>query len=491
MSQCEMGPATRRGWRRFLLLFIVGLLALCSVPAGCGLVAGPTRTPVGARPDTRPNIVFVLTDDLTVNLLRFMPNVRALQRSGTTFGNHFVVDSLCCPSRAAIFTGKYPHHTGVFTNTGPDGGYKAYNRYGNPRESFAVALHRAGYRTGFFGKYLNGYAARYPGARGWDDWHATGRRGYYGYNYRLRDNGSITRHGNRPADYLTEVLSRKASAFIKRSADSGKPFMMEVATFAPHWPAIPAPRDVGKLRGLRAPRAASFNKRVKNTPRWLSTVPAISARTFPRLDRVFRKRALSVLAVDRMVGRLRQQLRRSGVANNTYVVFSSDNGYHIGQHRLRRGKQTAFDHDIKVPLIVAGPGVPVGRKRSVMTSSIDLCPTFEAIGKAKIGRGVDGVSLLPLWHGRHPKTWRHAVLIEHHNSDGRRTSDPDYQTALHGDPPDYEAVRTTRALYVEYGDGEREYYNLKRDPAELTNRAQTAPRYRIARLHRLLKRLKN
>jgi arylsulfatase A-like enzyme len=156
-------------------------------------------------------------------------------------------------------------------------------------------------------------------------------------------------------------------------------------------------------------------------------------------------------------------------------VFSSDNGYHLGQYRLRPGKQTAFDTDIRVPLIVVGPQVPAGRTIDAVTASIDLAPTLTRIGGTHLPAGHDGRSMLSLWHGQVPAGWRDAVLIEHH---GGRLSpdDPDYQPYRSGSPPSYEAIRTANSLYVEYVDGEREYYNLRVDPYQLHNRvARAAP----------------
>jgi N-acetylglucosamine-6-sulfatase len=469
-------------------IVVAVVMAFCSLLAACTAPHTPAQRPAGGN--KRPNIVFVLTDDLTTNLLRFMPQVRQMQRRGTSFARYFVVDSLCCPSRASIFTGKYPHDDGVFTNDPPDGGYQAYNQHDNAKDSFAVALQKSGYRTGFFGKYLNGYAVTAPNAPGWDEWHGVAN-GYAGYNYRVRDNSTITWHGHRPADYMTNVLGRKAATFLRSSAGSGQPFMMEVATFAPHLPATPAPRDARVLAGLRAPRPASFNRRVVNAPRWLAKIPAIGPRRLATINARYRQRARSVLAVNRMIGGLRAELQALGIADNTYVVFSSDNGFHMGEHRLASGKRTAFDTDIKVPLVVTGPGVPAGRTVTQMASSIDLCPTFEAIGKAKPGPRIDGVSLLPLLHGRHPRNWQRAVLIEHHRSAVPRGGDPDYQVKLAGDPPSYEAVRTPRTLYVQYADGEREYYNLRRDPAELVNLAKKLPAARLVPIRRKLTALKH
>src|SRR3954453_21828868 len=147
---------------------LISLLIVAIALAGCGGSAKPPRPPAQARvplplPTDRisgPNIVFVLTDDLSDDLLRFMPSVRELQREGTSFSHYFVSDSLCCPSRASIFTGKLPHDTGVYANSGPHGGVGAFRRNGNAMETFARPLRLRGYRTAFMGKYLNGYSAR-------------------------------------------------------------------------------------------------------------------------------------------------------------------------------------------------------------------------------------------------------------------------------------------------------------------------------------------
>jgi arylsulfatase A-like enzyme len=171
-------------------------------------------------------------------------------------------------------------------------------------------------------------------------------------------------------------------------------------------------------------------------------------------------------------------------------VFSSDNGLHMGEHRLRPGKLTAFDTDIKVPLIVTGPGVPAGRTVSQMSENIDLCPSFEELAGARAPPSVDGHSLVALLHGRHVPGWRRDALIEHH---GRvlDAGDPDLPSEGSGNPPSYEAIRTPRSLYVEYVTGEREYYDLKRDPFELHNLAATLTRGHERRLHRTLERIEH
>jgi N-acetylglucosamine-6-sulfatase len=182
-----------------------------------------------------------------------------------------------------------------------------------------------------------------------------------------------------------------------------------------------------------------------------------------------------VLAIDEMLGRIRAQLRSLGIARNTYLVFGSDNGYHLGQHRLTGGKRTAFDRDVRVPLIVVGPGVRRGGETAAMTGTVDLAPTFEAWADAQAEPGRDGRSLVPLLDGRRPRSWRRALLIEH-TDPGVVPGDPDVQGWAQGMPSSYAALRTRRSTYVEYANGDREFYDRRHDPYELHNRtAQLSP----------------
>jgi len=414
-----------------------------------------------------PNIVFILTDDLAWNLVQFMPHVLQMQKDGVTFANYFVTDSLCCPSRSSIFTGRYPHDTGVFRNTGADGGYNAFTRNGLERVTFAAALAAAGYRTAMLGKYLNGYEpAQDPVAIGWSNWAVAGGGGYGEFRYALSENGALTRHGTAPGDYLTDVLSGIATRFV---GQGGKPFLIEVATFAPHAPYVPAPRDVAAFPGLRAPRNAAFNAAPEaSAPPWLQHMPALSDADQAGIDRDFKKRAQSVLAVDQMIGALQAAVKAAGQAGNTYFVFSSDNGYHMGEYRLMPGKMTAYDADIRVPLIITGPGVPAGRVIEDFAENTDLCPTFVELAGASLPAPVDGTSLVPLLRGAIQSDERQAALIEHHHP-ARDPADPDAPGARSGNPPSYEAMRTKRALYVEYADGSKEYHDLASDPDELHN----------------------
>jgi N-acetylglucosamine-6-sulfatase len=406
---------------------------------------------------------------LSWNLVSHMPHVQALRQAGATMSDYYVVDSLCCPSRSAIFTGEYPHDDGVFTNSGDDGGYFAFNKQGDQQKSFALALHDAGYRTAMMGKYLNQYQPADPIPPGWDEWDVAGN-GYPEFDYTLNEDGRQVRYGSAAKDYLTDVLAARARAFIDSSAASGRPFMLEVATFAPHAPYTPAPRYAHAAQQLIYPKTPAYDRLPANPPPWLKGHALLSAAEQSAMTTTYRERVEDDLSVDDMIGQLEDELRAKGLAQDTYIVFSSDNGFHMGEYTLYSGKQTAFETDIHVPLIVSGPGVPAARVVSQLASNIDLCPTFETLAGLPVPADVDGHSLAALWHGQDPADWRQAILIEHHGPDFS-PSDPDRQTQKPGDPPSYEAVRTATALYVRYAGGAQEYYDTVTDPYELDNLA--------------------
>jgi N-acetylglucosamine-6-sulfatase len=459
-------------------LVVIG--ALAALLAAEGHAHGPESAAAGPAAHARPNIVFVLTDDLSWDLLPYMPEVRRLQRDGMTFRQFMVADSLCCSSRATIFTGEFPHNTGVLGNVPPVGGYQAFRRNGDLSRSVAVALQHAGYRTALFGKYLNDYHPFRAGLDpGWDDWLASSYA-YSGFGYEQSDDGHAEIAGYRPRDYVTDMLSRHALRFI-RSTAGRQPFFAMISTYAPHKPFVPAPRDRRLFRHLRLPRRAGFDAPSTHPPRWLGRRPPLTARQKRGLVRDFRERARSVQAVDDMIRRLRATLRAAGVARNTYIVFTSDNGFHLGQHRLTDGKRTAFDEDIRVPLIVVGPHVRRGRATSAMTGTVDLAPTFERWAGLHADGSRDGRALAPLLRGRRPAHWRRALLIEHFD-DRVVTGDPDAQGWAQGRPTTYAALRTRWTTYVQYADGEREFYDRRRDPAELHNVADRLGRAGLARL---------
>ncbi len=469
------------------------LLVGCSAAPGKSAAVGASASSLAGSSEQgrKPNIIYVLSDDLSWNLVRYMPHVQQMSKQGTTFSNYFVTDSLCCPSRSSILTGQYPHNTGVFTNNGDDGGYGAFMKNGDEEKCYAPALRKAGYRTGFMGKYLNGYQPKDTSGTDhpyvppdWNEWDVAGN-GYPEFNYDLNENGNVVHYGHDPQDYLTDVVSAKAASFIGSSASDSKPFMLELATFAPHAPSTPAPRDANSYPGLKAPRSAAYDRLPAQAPKWQADLKPLSDKEKTQIDRKFAKRVRSVQAVDRLIGHLEDVLKEKGLADDTYLVFGSDNGFHMGEHRLRPGKQTAFDTDIRVPMMVTGPDVPAGRTASQLVQNTDLNPTFQQLAGLKPSSAVDGLSLVGLFHGSSPKDWRESVLVEHHHP-GTSKGDPDAAPKESGNPPTYEALRTADSLWVEYADGEREYYDTQADPAELKNLAGSPSDGKEKALHETL-----
>src|SRR3989440_514474 len=324
---------------RFLMLGAAAVAVLLTGSVAARAASTPTPTPAAPR----PNVVFVLTDDLSWNLVQYLPQVQKLQADGLTFQDYTVTDSLCCPSRSSIFTGRFPHDTGVFTNGGADGGFGYFHNHGEEANTFATALQAQGYRTAMMGKYLNGYeptdtlGGSLPYVPpGWTEWDVAGN-GYPEFNYDLNENHKIVHYGNQPQNYLTDVLANKGTEFIAKSAAAHKPFMLEIATFAPHAPYTPAPRDANSFPGLTAPQGPAFDTLPTNAPPWLAGRTPLTPPEKTATDTAFRKRVQAVQAVDRMIERLRAALTPAGVAGNTIGMFSSDNGYHLGQDQLNPG----------------------------------------------------------------------------------------------------------------------------------------------------------
>ena len=430
----------------------------------------------------RPNLVLILTDDQDLASLGLMPRtLELLAARGLTFSQHFVPLSLCCPSRATILTGLYPHNHRVYTNFPPGGGFEKFDELGGEQATLATALHAAGYRTALFGKYLNGY----PGAEGaahvppgWDEWASpVAGSPYAAYRYTLNENGATVKHGGAPEDYMTDVLAGKATGFVRRAAAGGQPFFLFLATYAPHNPATPARRHAGLFLTLQAPRTPSFDEAdVRDKPARIRKLRRLGEKQIADIDALARKQARSLQAVDEAVAALVDALAETGQLASTYIVFTSDNGFHLGQHRLPPGKYTPYEPDVHVPLLVRGPGVPAGRAVNALTSSVDLAPTLAELAGTSLPVTPDGWSLVPFLQGQTPAVWRQAVLLEQFPfpsappklGAAREPMDPQDEKAA-SDYPAHLGLRTESFKYVEYDTGEREVYDLERDPDETAN----------------------
>lgn len=458
--------------------------------------------------DSSPNIILVLTDDqdLRLHSMDFMPQVQTrLANAGMTFSNFFVPLPLCCPSRVTILRGQYAHNHDVVGNLPPTGGFQKAYVSGVENATMATALRQHGYRTALIGKYLNGYPLPENPTYippGWDEWFSpTDDAAYNSYNYSVNDNGVIRHYGSAPADYITDVLAHEASSFIARTVATqpGTPFFLELAFYAPHAPANPAPRHANLFPRIQAPRTPSFNEAdMSDKPAWMQALPPLTEAQIVALDTLYRHKMQSLQAVDEAVAHVMQTLAQTGQLDNTYIIYTSDNGFHLGQHRLLLGKGRPYEEDIAVPFIVRGPGVAPGTTQAALASMIDLAPTLADLVGAEMAVPVDGRSLVPLLHSAAPPpAWRKSLLTEAYpvptgqpplrsaNLESADASDIQLRLSS-GGTPTYTALRTAEYKYVEYNDTMRELYDLINDPYELTNEYRNAAPDFIAQVSALL-----
>jgi N-acetylglucosamine-6-sulfatase len=432
--------------------------------------------PQRASRSRRLNVVVVLSDDQRLDGTSVMRNVRRLLvRHGVTFANYHVTTSECGPSRASILTGEYAHHTGVTDNFGLHS-FPAFDA----SSTLATWLHGAGYDTALVGKYINDYTmyGDHKVAPGWDDWQvmdSVPMERYYGYA--IDDNGRREEFGYAPGDYSTTVLTNKAIHFIRRAR---KPFFLYFAPVTPHLPAIPAPQDRKKLENigpLHGPSIDEANIGDKPWAFWHRGLLKAAALVYD--GNVRRRQLQSSLALDRSVGRIVRELKRRHVLDRTVILYTSDNGFLWGEHRLG-GKLWPYEESTHVPLIVRTPWTTLAGVNRDPVLNIDLASTIAQLAGVTPGRPQDGRSFVPLLH-RQRVSWRKSYLVEYLGRNMLRF----------GGPPAYVAVHTARYLYVEYTRGWRELYDLRRDPWELDNVAGE-PRNRAlqASLGRLLHRLR-
>src|SRR5215207_11613111 len=425
MDRAKQLPVSGRIYAA-LVLVAACLLAACGPSAVEGEVANAgdgagSGTAASSEPAKQPNVILILTDDLDYQLLQehsaHYPNLQKLAAEGTTFENAFVSDPLCCPSRATILRGQYAHNHECLSNEPPHGGFEKFRALGHQNPTMATWLDAEGYRTIFVGKYMNGYEGTHV-PPGWDGWYAVS--GNY-MSSDLNENGRIVSY-DPGRYYLDDVLADKAAGYIRDPSGNvpsffvpHRPFFMWLGTKAPHQPAEPAPRYEDALPNVSLSRPPSFDEEdVSDKPDWISDNPPLGPEQIADAEDLYRKRLQSMLAVDDMIGQLVNALEESGEMDNTYIFFTSDNGFHLGTHRLSIGKWTAYEEDIRIPLIVRGPGVPEGRKLEHLVLNNDLAPTFADLAGAEVPDFVDGRSLGPLLTDDPPppEDWRQAFLVE-------------------------------------------------------------------------------
>lgn len=489
----------------------LGLLAASAMPADARssspILQVASNHPVLSRAavNGKPNIVLVLTDDLDANEIQFMPKLKSLiTDQGVTFQNYFVAMSLCCPSRATTLRGQYPHNTQVLGNSPPTGGYQKFFQLGEEKSTAATWLQDAGYSTMLAGKYLNGYPDKKDPLHippGWTEWYSAVKGDPYGeYNYTLNENGKEVAYGNTPQDYGTDVYVSKAVDFIQRSSKAGVPFFVYLAPYAPHAPYTPAPRHANLFPGAQAPRTPNYNEAdVSDKPTYIHDLPPLTQKDIEDIDNDYRMRLQALQAVDEGIENIVNTLKATGQLDNTFFFFTSDNGYHLGNHRQLTGKISPYQEELRVTMIVRGPGVPAGKTLDYLTGNVDLAPTWADLVGATPADFVDGRSLVPLMGSNPPPLdqWRQVFGIEN-GEDDLQESDPTASTvtdpallepqdrttrrkaalpkekrAAAGVPP-LRGIRLQNMSYVEYITGEKELYDIQADPYQLNNLASNA-----------------
>ena len=410
-----------------------------------------TIQPNKAEPQS-PDIVLIVTDDQRWDTLGEMPGLRRTVRAhGMTFREAFVVNPLCCPSRASILTGAYSHTTGVYTNFPPDGGVAAFD----DRSTLATWLDDAGYRTAFVGKYLNGYAKPGYVPPGWARWAAFLRGPSPYFDYAMSVDGELREFGSAAADYSTDVLAGIAERFI-RGTPSGDPLFLFLAPSAPHHPQTPAPRYAWTEPIIPFSPGPNVPERdVSDKPAYIRALGSQDRHS----EQEWNAKAVALKAVDDLVVRTVRALRDRGNLRNTLLVFMSDNGLAVGEHRWSY-KLTPYEESIRIPLVVRYDPLTRGTSTNALAVNIDLAPTIAEIVGVETP-GAEGRSLVPLLGGD-VSAIRTGFLIEHLQ----------FRRGPHrADPPTYCALRTVDRLFVHYDTGEEELYDLRRDPYQLRNLA--------------------
>ena len=440
--------------RTVRLLASMGTAVLLASVVVLVAVIGSARSMAAAA--ERPNIVFVMTDDMPERLWSTMPALREqVGAKGTRFTNAYVTQSLCCPSRATVLTGEYPHNHGITGNGAPNGGEAEFRSTGQDQDTIATRMQAEGYRTALVGKYMNGYKGDYV-PPGWSYWYTeSGRNG-------INDNGRMT--ANRPESFPVTIANR-ARAFLDGATDEAgdPPFMLFYWTTQPHLPANVPPAYGDRFQNVKLPRPPSFDEAdVSDKPAYIRNRPSLTRDQTDQLEADHKNQLRTLAHVDDTLANMLDLLRDRGELANTYVVFATDNGVHMGQHRYvipRGSKSTPYEEAASIPLIIRGPGVPRGATRTQLVANNDLAPTFAAWAGGAPPGDVDGRSITPLLSATPPATWRTALLNE------RRLVEPDDSPS-----PNYDAVFTaTGKRYVEYVTGEKELYDLRKDPYQLAN----------------------
>ena len=435
------------------------------------LASMPLLAPAPARAQEKPNFVFVVTDDMSKDDFWRSEEIRRslADSSLAVFHNAYVTNSLCCPSRATLLTGTYVHNHGVVNNVEPGQGHDHFASSGREQDTLATWLDRAGYKTGYVGKYMNLYYTSDGVPPGWDFWAGWGQPAG---EWRLLEKDStgeeVRTYPQDRADpdyrHIEDVSGDRALEFLQ---DAEGPFLLFYGSHTPHSPNLWPPRhdDLYAATGYRK-KPSYAEADVSDKPKWVRETNPLPLGSTRYIERKNRERLRSLASVADQITRIKSTLAATGELDNTYIVFISDNGWHMGEHGLTPGKGTPYEEDQRVPLAISGPGVE-GGPRGHLALSNDLAPTVAELAGLDPRRPqsvpTDGTSLVPLFGGSasEPERWRRRFLMENYAG-----------TGIPGQviPPPHRVLRDTLGnWYARYETGERERYWLPRDPYQLSN----------------------
>jgi arylsulfatase A-like enzyme len=540
-----------------LLALLAGLVFINAQKAGAASAS--------AFPPEHPSFVVIQTDDETLDQLYdvfnaggvdipTMPNTLSLIAGrGITFNRYYVSYPLCCPSRVSLLTGRYAHNSNVRGNVQPNGGYTGFKARGAFTHNVATWLQGAGYRTIHIGKFLNGYGDEpfdngTDVPPGWSAWHGVlnADTHHYFYGYTLNDNGALdgpfgdsgswdTReYGERdyfgcptstsedkPCLYETDVLTRIASEELTGTSPE-QPFYLQLDYTAPHGdfrrPAgpEPAPRHYTLFDGAPFPhdREEGFNEgNVNDKPRFIREAPYLSLNDIHAYRVYYQKALASLRAIDDGVKTVIDTLGVQHRLRDTYIIFTSDNGFFYGEHRLTGGKFLAYEPSTHLPLLIRGPGIKPGTSTGQLAGNVDLAPTVLELAGVEPDKSIDGTSLVPFFRDpslrtRRPFLFESFVETSDVEANGEPTPQPappttpgpaarparasggEAKASIIAPPKDYEGIRLGPYKYIEWPDGEKELYDITKDPNELNNIARVPNYFPIrAYLHAQLIRL--
>jgi arylsulfatase A-like enzyme len=432
----------------------------------------------------KPNIIIILTDDQPYHTIQHMPTVQSeLVEKGITFTNAYATTPLCCPSRASILTGQYVFHHGVQTNRQPNGGATVFD----DSSTLPVWLQSAGYQTALMGKYLNDYDALPEGyvPPGWDEWDVFTQRDpnkdFY-FSYSLNENGKIIKYDD--DDYSADVLRDKAVDFIQ--TNSQQPFFLLLSLYNPHQPYLSANRHKDLFKSYTDVFSAYqppnyFEEDISDKPQWLNT---FEPQEKDYVEKVYQRMLRSLMGADDAVASIVKTLEDENIRQNTILIFMSDNGFALGDHRLI-GKACPYDICLHIPFVISYPDkIPASRTDPNLILNLDLAPTLMQFAGASTTSLIDGQSFASLITNPN-ESWRDGFLIEQYEDDGEERS-------MVSRVPAYVGFRTSEWKYIEYVTGEQELYNLLIDPYEMNNVA-SLPEYAsvIQELQQRIKEIRN